>query len=244
VEIYYFQAKFRDEVVILEWETGPEVDMLGFFVTRSNAQYGGYARISNLIPNKGDESAGAYYNFTDPLISNDTPYWYRLEAVETGNRVTYSSLVYIVTGSVRSPTATTTLVSTPTSSPTATGFFAALNPTSTASPTATRVPGTITATPPVPASFTPTVAPIPEATATLSSTLTLVPLPEITLQFPTPITNLDISAEGSAKAQGISPDQQRRNILLAIGRVIFLGFIALIWLILAVWFYLASRRVE
>jgi hypothetical protein len=82
-----------------------------------------------------------------------------------------------------------------------------------------------------------------EATATFSPTTTLIPLPEITLQFPTPVARLDISSEGSEVKEDPS-EQQRRNILSALTRAIFIGFIGLIWLVLAIWFYISSRRVE
>jgi hypothetical protein len=68
-------------------------------------------------------------------------------------------------------------------------------------------------------------------------------LPEITLQFPTPVANVDISSEGFEMKEDPS-EKQRSNILSAIKRAIFIGFIALIWLILAAWFYISSRRVE
>jgi hypothetical protein len=69
-------------------------------------------------------------------------------------------------------------------------------------------------------------------------------LPEITFQFPTPVTNLDASSESAAKQPGKSSEEQGKDILRGIGRAFFLGFIALIWLVLGVWFYLTSRRVE
>jgi len=244
VEILYFQAAYQDDVVLIEWETGPEVDMLGFFVTRSNEQFGTYSHISNLISPTGDEQIGAYYDFTDSLIANDTTYWYRLEAVQEGNLVTYSDRVQVPTGPAHTPTST--LASGPTNTPTTTNVPSTGDTTPTRSPIptatlqATRVTTTVVGT----ATLSPTETMTPEVTEAISPTTTLIPLPEITLQFPTPVTNLDASSEGAAKPQGKSPDEQRRDVLRGIGRAFFLGFIALIWLVLGVWFYVTSRRVE
>lgn len=249
VEFRYFRAEFLNDVVVLDWATDFEVDLNGFFVTRSDAQNGTYTHISNLFPSEGDAEIGANYAFTDEFISSDTTYWYRLEAVDNNNQVTYSESVRVVTGTVPTPTATNTtsaLVSTPESNPTATGVFSTgpTLPARTSTPTAPLLPGAVTATVPGRVTLTPMDTATLEATETLSATATLVPLPEITLQFPTPVANLDISSEGSDTKQEDHTEQQRKNILRAIERALFIGFIALIWIVLAVWFYVSSRRVE
>lgn len=245
VEIHNFRGAFQDNAVVLEWETGAEIDLLGFIVSRSNEQFGNYSPLSNQIPHTGDAELGGYYIFTDTSISSETTYWYQLQAVQVGNLVTYSDRVRVVTGQLLAPTST--LVSTPTRTPTATEFSPTsveAFPTGTSPPTAsllvTRTPTTSAGT----ALFTPTGTTTPEVTEAISATTTLIPLPEITLIFPTPATNLDISSEGSAKIQGDSSEDQRKDILKGIGRAFFLGFIVLIWLVLGVWIYLASRRVE
>ena len=244
VEILNFQAEYQDDTVLIEWETGPEVDMLWFFVTRSNEQFGTYKRISNQIAPTGDEELGAYYDFTDSLITNGTTYWYRLEAVQEGNLVTYSEKIQVDIGPAHTPTSTRTsaLANTPTT--TAVPSTGGTNPTRTSTPTATLLGTRVTATVAGTTSLSPTETTIPEATEAISPTTTLIPLPEVTLQFPTPVTNLDASSESAAKPQGKSPEEQRGDTLRRIGRAFFLGFIVLIWLVLGVWFYLTSRRAE
>jgi hypothetical protein len=244
VEIIYFHAEYRDGVVLVEWETGPEVDLLGFFVTRSNSQFGIYARIDTLISPHGDETLGAVYNYTDRLISADTNYWYKLEAVQEFNLTTYSEAVQVITGPASAPTST--LASAPANTPTRTVVSptGGTTPVRTSTPTATLQTTRTTAAVVGTASLSPTETILPEVTEIISPTTTLIPLPEITLQFPTPVTSLDASSEGAAKPQEKSSDEQRRDILKGIGRAFFLGFIALIWLVLGVWFYLTSRRVE
>jgi hypothetical protein len=249
VDIIYFRGAYLNDVVVLEWETDFETNLNGFFVTRSDTQNGTYTRISELIPGEGDEGFGSTYEFIDEFILNDTLYWYRLEAVDTDNRVTYSELVQVITGTAHTPTATgatTALAITPSGSPPA-----QTTPARTTTPTVPLLPGAATATFAGPLLRTPTgavtltpmaTAPL-EATATFSPTTTLIPLPEITLQFPTPVARLDISSEGSEVKEDPS-EQQRRNILSALTRAIFIGFIGLIWLVLAVWFYVSSRRAE
>jgi len=244
VEIIDFRAEYQDHAVLIEWETGPEVDMLWFFVSRSTSQFGIYAKISNQILPTGDEENGALYNFTDTLISDDTTYWYRLEAVQENNLTTYSGAVQVLTGPAHTPTSTQASALTNTPTGTVASSTGGTTPSTTSTPTATQRATRTTATVAGTASLSPTGATTPEVTETISPTTTLIPLPEVTLQFPTPVTNLDASSESAAKPQGKSSDEQRRDILKGFGRVFFLGFIALIWLVLGVWYYLTSRRVE
>jgi hypothetical protein len=244
VEIIVFRAEYQDDAVLIEWETGPEVDMQGFFITRASSQFGEYKKISNQIPHTGDETSGALYNYTDSLIAHDTTYWYRLEAVQENNLTTYSDRVQVVTGPAHTPTSTLTpaLTNTPTRT-TASSSGGAIS-TRTSTPTATLQVIRMTPTVARTTSISPTGTTTPEVTETISTTTTLIPLPEITLQFPTPVTNLDASSEGAAKPQGKSAEEQSKDILRGIGRAFFLGFIVLIWLVLGVWYYITSRRVE
>ncbi len=84
VELVAFQAQSLDKAVSLFWETGSELDNLGFHLYRSTAAAGPYARItSTLIPGLGSSPAGARYTYRDTELVNGTTYFYEIEDVET-----------------------------------------------------------------------------------------------------------------------------------------------------------------
>ena len=75
-------AASAKEGIVLTWTTESEVNSAGFFVWRSEAEAGGYRKISAaFIPGRGNSSSRTGYRFTDPDASAGKTYWYKIEAV-------------------------------------------------------------------------------------------------------------------------------------------------------------------
>jgi hypothetical protein len=84
VEIVSFDALGRDSEILLAWETGSEVDNLGFHLYRALSSGGPYERItSTVIPGLGSSPEGQQYSYTDTGLTNGVTYYYKLEDVET-----------------------------------------------------------------------------------------------------------------------------------------------------------------
>lgn len=84
VELTSFTATGNDSDVLLEWETGSELDNLGFQLYRSSSEEGPYERITTrLIPGLGSSPAGARYRYRDAAVENGRSYYYELEDIET-----------------------------------------------------------------------------------------------------------------------------------------------------------------
>ncbi len=87
VSLVAFEAQALDGVVELRWETGSEIDNLGFHLYRSAAENREYERITTtLIPGLGSSPEGATYVYRDSGLSNGTVYFYKLEDIETTGR--------------------------------------------------------------------------------------------------------------------------------------------------------------
>ena len=87
VELVSFEAYARDGAIELRWETGSELDNLGFHLYRSTAASGPYERITGtVIPGLGSSPAGARYTYRDTGLTNGVTYFYRLEDIETTGR--------------------------------------------------------------------------------------------------------------------------------------------------------------
>ena len=84
VELVRFEASGANGSVELVWETGSEIDNLGFDLYRSTFPARPYTRITERpIPGLGSSPAGARYRFLDTAVENDVTYWYELEDIET-----------------------------------------------------------------------------------------------------------------------------------------------------------------
>ena len=84
VELLSFTATGSDASVLLEWETGSELDNLGFHLYRSMAEEGPYERLTaSLIPGLGSSPAGARSRYRDTGVTNGVSYFYKLEDIET-----------------------------------------------------------------------------------------------------------------------------------------------------------------
>jgi hypothetical protein len=84
VELVSFDARGVDCGVELAWETGSELDNLGFHLYRSESSTGPFDRITpSPIPGLGSSPAGARYSFHDTGLTNGVAYYYQLEDIET-----------------------------------------------------------------------------------------------------------------------------------------------------------------
>ncbi|RLC75507.1 MAG: hypothetical protein DRI61_14775 [Chloroflexi bacterium] len=184
VTLVSFTATPEGQAVVLRWETASEVNMLGFYIRRSDAEGGDYQRISDLIPAEGD-IVGATYQFTDMTVEPGRTYFYTLEAVEVTGATEFYGPVSATVPQAPTPTPSPTVTPTPSPTPVPTSTPTAIpTPTFTPlpSPTPTPVPSpTPLATP------TPTFTPLPSPTATPmpSPTPLATPTPTFTL-FPAP----------------------------------------------------------
>ena len=84
VELISLQAVGVDGAVELTWETGSELDNLGFHLYRSLTEEGPYEQItSSVIPGLGSSPEGAKYAYRDSGLTNGVTYYYQLEDIET-----------------------------------------------------------------------------------------------------------------------------------------------------------------
>ncbi len=89
VELASFEATGANGAVELTWETGSELDNLGFHLHRATTESGPYVRVTaGVIPGLGSSPVGARYHYIDSEVVNDTPYFYKLEDIETSGRST------------------------------------------------------------------------------------------------------------------------------------------------------------
>ena len=84
VDLVWFEAYGVDGAVELRWETGSELDNLGFHLYRSLTEEGLYEPITaSVIPGLGSSPEGAKYAYRDSGLANGTTYYYQLEDIET-----------------------------------------------------------------------------------------------------------------------------------------------------------------
>ena len=83
VELVSLESTGYDGEVLLEWETGSELDNLGFHVYRSLRPEGPYERVtSRAIPGLGSSPEGATYHYVDTDVANGETYYYELEDID------------------------------------------------------------------------------------------------------------------------------------------------------------------
>ena len=89
VRLMSFDAVARDAAVELAWQTGSELDNLGFHLYRGPSQDGPWTRIDPaLIPGLGSSATGKAYSYRDAGLQNGTRYFYRLEDVDASSKTT------------------------------------------------------------------------------------------------------------------------------------------------------------
>jgi hypothetical protein len=104
VKLMSFAAVPGDSSVTLEWQTGSELDNLGFHVYRGPTADGPWTRLtSSLIPGLGSSPLGQAYSWLDRGLVNGTRYYYRLEDVDTASKSTFHGPVSAVPVAASSP---------------------------------------------------------------------------------------------------------------------------------------------
>ena len=97
VELMSFSAAAAPSAVQLAWQTGSEVDNLGFHLYRSSLSSGPWTRLTSaLIPGRGFSATGAGYSWRDAGLVNGERYYYRLEDVDTRSGSTFHGPVSAV----------------------------------------------------------------------------------------------------------------------------------------------------
>jgi len=84
ITISSFDAKLKATKILITWETGSEIDNLGFNILRSESESGPYTKINKkLIKSKGSSTKGASYKLKDKNIEAGKTYWYKLEDIDS-----------------------------------------------------------------------------------------------------------------------------------------------------------------
>ncbi len=177
VSLLYFRGTPGENVVYLEWATGNELTLAGFNIWRRQeaatprpGETPGVRINQGAIPPASGGALGATYRFTDTTAVNGTPYWYRIEWLDTqpgGNDFRENEDNPLVPGGTPPPTRTPAPPPPPPVTPTP-------EPTETPAPQLTE-----TSTPPLPptatlpgATASPTTAPTSTPTQFVPPTLT------------------------------------------------------------------------
>jgi hypothetical protein len=184
VDLSSFTISPGDGEVLLDWETGSELNFVGFIVLRNDQDDGNYSQWEDIevidrddnqaysfIPSRDD--FGALYRFRDPDVTNGTQTCYALEALNSDGPDTFypADPTCVVPGGAPTNTPTATWTPSATSSPTGTG--PAVSPTATVTSLTPSPTSAITPTPS--RTLRPTNTPKPTRTPTslLSATPTL-----------------------------------------------------------------------
>ena len=89
VKLVSFAAQGLDSAVELTWQTGSELDNLGFHLYRSTSAAGPWQRLTaSLVPGLGSSPEGARYAYTDTGLVNGARYHFRLEDVDASSKAT------------------------------------------------------------------------------------------------------------------------------------------------------------
>ena len=88
IELVSFSARPVGSRIVLNWETGAEIDNAGFVVYRAIAGTFDYQQLSGLIPAQGTPTSGASYSFTDSDVEPGVSYDYWLVDIETSGKWT------------------------------------------------------------------------------------------------------------------------------------------------------------
>lgn len=250
VNLLYFLGIPGNGSVLLQWRTGGEINLAGFNLYRSVNPTSNFARINqNTVPSSGDPLLGAYYEFSDPQLTNGTVYYYRLEFVKSDQttelfgplQVTPGSSVTgeapLTPGTPIGATATTQLT-TPTAPLTQTPTSAPIIPTITAISTVILETPLASLTEGVPSELSST----PEVNDAIAKTIT--PIDEINLEA----TGTAIAYALSTKAAELTPatteetdTQINSQNMLRIG---LLFLVATIWILLGVWLYIYLSKMN
>lgn len=201
VTLMYFEAEVQEDGILLMWETGSEINNVGFYLYRSvdPAQRGEML----IFIESTMEVMGDYYDYLDDQGIPGVTYYYTLGALDMNGNVEYHGPVSatfptfdaLTPTATPSPTPTATPTPLPTASPTQTPSPTptatyTLEPTATATPVASQPPSptrTPTRASPPTLTPTPTWTAVPGVTPPQKATST--PLPVLTFTFMSPLAS-------------------------------------------------------
>jgi hypothetical protein len=92
VKLLSFEARARQNAIVLKWETASEIDNLGFNVYRAEVAEGTYTKLNaSLIPSQvlPGSPLGATYTFRDRTAQPGVRYFYKLESVDIYGNSTF-----------------------------------------------------------------------------------------------------------------------------------------------------------
>ncbi len=89
-----FAGAAKDAKIRLDWETGTELDIIGFNVWRSEKRGGDYSMVNGkLIPAKNvGQVGGAAYTFRDKTTQAGKTYFYKIEIVSATQTSEWSNI--------------------------------------------------------------------------------------------------------------------------------------------------------
>ncbi|MBN2209252.1 MAG: DUF1565 domain-containing protein [Candidatus Coatesbacteria bacterium] len=88
IDLVSFEARPGADRIVLNWETGTEIDNAGFMLFRSIADTSEYVRLSSLIVAEGGPAYGASYSFVDRDVEPGVAYNYWLVDIDTSGKWT------------------------------------------------------------------------------------------------------------------------------------------------------------
>ncbi len=97
ITLVRFQAFPQDRGVLLTWETGTEIDNVGFHLYRGEGPEGPFERVNGqLIPSIGDPLTGGEYTFLDTGAPSGTAYYVLEDLDVNGTRTSHGPIAVSV----------------------------------------------------------------------------------------------------------------------------------------------------
>jgi len=93
VRLSGFTALPLDDSILLKWTTQTEIDNVGFFIYRSETEYGDYAQIGFI---QGAGNSAISYTFTDKDVEPGKTYFYYLQDIDITGEKSQSNIIKIV----------------------------------------------------------------------------------------------------------------------------------------------------
>jgi len=97
ITLVRFQALPQDRGVLLTWETGTEIDNVGFYLYRGKGPEGPFERVNEqLIPATGDPLTGGEYTFLDTRAPSGNIYYVLEDLDANGTRTSHGPIPVFV----------------------------------------------------------------------------------------------------------------------------------------------------
>ena len=99
-----FSVKIIEDGILVKWQTGLEVNNLGFKIQRSINSDDNFETISNLIPGRGNSINSVNYSYVDQTVVSEQEYYYRIMDIDFNGSVKYHPFLYVSYGQKNIPT--------------------------------------------------------------------------------------------------------------------------------------------